>query len=187
MTAAFAVTLRRQISRLRRPVPMGMDCAMVFAHLGRLLALLLLVAGVTSCTSVARKVGVPNTFRVLPGGNPELEARAEQHLRHYVFSSYFDQRKLQFDGDLTIKAVPAVRRDRMGVPFWTDAAHTRDRAGGLTLFTSKKRPVIMVIAVMKDGKWDDRTLKHECCHVILLWNGIDGHPKEFQKLAPLWF
>lgn len=160
---------------------------MVPPSIRHLLPLVLLCLSLTSCTSVARKVGVPNTFRVLPGGNPALEARAEQHIRKYVFSTYFDERKLQFDGDLVIKTVPAVRRDRLGVPFWTDAANTKDRAGGLTLFTSKKRPVIMVIAVLKDGKWDDRTLKHECCHVILLWNGIEGHPKEFQRLAPLWF
>lgn len=140
-----------------------------------------------ACTSVRRTVGIPNSFRVLDGGNPVLEAEVKRHIEAYVFSPFFQRRRLAFEGDVVVKTVPAVRRDRLGVPFWTAAGNTRDRSGGLTLFTGKKRPIMMIIAVMPDGTWDSRTVKHEACHAVLLWNGRDGHPPEFRGVAPLWY
>lgn len=152
----------------------------------RLMGLLLLTLLVTSCTSFRRTVGIPNTFRVLPSGHPELEAAVRQHLGAYLNSPFFRQRRLEFSGDVLIKTAPAIRRDRLGVPFYTSQRNTRDRSGGLTLFTGRNRPVVLIIALLPDGTWDDRTLKHECCHVILLWNGISGHPPQYRHVAPLW-
>ncbi len=156
--------------------------------LPRVISLLFLLGlcAVLGCTSFRRTVGIPNTFRVLPSGHPELEAQVKKHLESYVFSSFFQRRKLGFSGDVLIKTAPAVRKDRLGVPFYASQSNTRDRSGGLTLFTGRNRPVVLIIALLPDGTWDERTLKHECCHVILLWNGINGHPSEFRSVAPLW-
>jgi hypothetical protein len=147
----------------------------------------LLVACLGSCTSFKRVVRVPNSYRVLETGNPALDASVRRHLDNFVFHKYFQRRKLEFSGDVLVKTVPAIRADRLGVPFWSPSERTRDRSGGLTLFTGRKRPVVIIIAVRADGSWDERTLKHECCHVVLLWNGIAEHPREFARLAPLWY
>lgn len=150
--------------------------------------LLGLLAGVlvTGCVAFKRAVNITNSYQVLAQGHPEIETRARQHLDRLLFSRHFQRRGLEFSGDVIIKTVPAVRRDRLGVPFWSPANRTRDRSGGLTVFTGRSRPVIIILAVMPDGTWDDRTLKHECAHVVLLWNGIEGHPPEFARYAPLW-
>jgi hypothetical protein len=139
-----------------------------------------------SCTGLKRTAHVPNSYRVIADGRPEIEARSRHHLDRLLFSPYFQSRKLEFSGDVLIRTVPAIRRDRLGVPFWSPRERTRDRSGGLTLFTGRNRPVVLIIAILPDGSWDERTLRHECCHVILLWNGISGHPKEFAHHAPLW-
>jgi hypothetical protein len=139
-----------------------------------------------SCTAIKRTVRIPNTYRVIADGRPEMEARARSHLDRLIFSPEFQARKLEFSGNVVIRTVPAIRRDRLGVPFWSPRERTRDRSGGLTVFTGRARPVVVIIAVLPDGSWDDRTLRHECCHVVLLWNGISGHPREFARHAPLW-
>ena len=146
--------------------------------------LVLLVAG---CTGFRRTVGIPNTWRVLEGGHPAIEARTREHLTSLLASPIMRARHLVFSGDVLIKTVPAVRKDRIGVPIYASGPATRDRSGGLTLFTGRKRPLVLVIAVLPDGSWDERTLKHECCHAILLWHGITGHPPAFRSLAPLWY
>jgi hypothetical protein len=151
--------------------------------LGLLAALWLL----PSCAGFKRVVRVPNSYRVLDSQNPVLEERARHHLGSLLFHPYFQRRGLEFSGDVLIKTVPAVRHDRRGVPFWTPAQRTRDKSGGLTVFTGRNRPVVIIIATRADGSWDERTLKHECCHVILLWNDLPGHPPEFRRLVPLWF
>lgn len=151
------------------------------------LAALLMLALTCGCASFHRAIGIPNTYRVLPGGHDALEQRTREHLEAYLASDFFKRRKLTFGGDVVLKPVPAVRRDRLGVPFYTSLREeTRDRSGGLTLYTGRKRPVVIVIAMLPDGAWDDRTLKHEACHAILLWNGITGHPPQYRHVAPLW-
>ncbi|MGI8604020.1 MAG: hypothetical protein ACR2OZ_13660 [Verrucomicrobiales bacterium] len=140
-----------------------------------------------SCTGFKRVVRVPNSYRVMETGNAKLEAGVKRHVDSLLFHKYFQGRHLEFSGDILVKTVPAVRKDRLGVPFWTPRERTRDRSGGLTVFTGRNRPVIIIIAVLEDGSWDERTLRHECCHVVLLWNGISGHPREFARLAPLWY
>lgn len=147
----------------------------------------LLVLLVTGCTGFRRAVGIPNTYRVLEGGHPALENRAREHLDFLLAAEVMRKRHLNFSGDVLIKPVPAVRKDRLGVPFFASGRSARDRSGGLTLFTGRNRPLMIVIAVLPDGSWDERTLKHECCHAILLWHGIAGHPPAFRALAPLWY
>ena len=150
-------------------------------------ATVLLVLLATGCTGFHRAVGIPNTYRVLEGGHPALEKRAREHLDSLLASRIMRDRHLEFSGDLVIKTVPALRKDRLGVPFFASARVARHRSGGLTLFTGRRRPVVVVVAVLADGSWDERTLKHECCHAILLWHGITGHPPAFRSLAPLWY
>jgi len=144
----------------------------------------LVVAG---CVSFERAINIPNKYRVLEGGNGALEARTREHLEVLLAEPHFSQRRYLFGGDVVLKPVPAVRTDRRGVPFYTSVREqARDQSGGLTLFTGKERPVVIVIAVRADGTWDDRTLKHEAAHAILLWNGIGGHPAVFRGVVPLW-
>jgi hypothetical protein len=147
----------------------------------------LLLVGLTGCAGFRRAVGIPNTWRVIEGGHPAIEAQAREHLTALLATGVMRGRRLVFNGDVMIRTVPAVRKDRLGVPFYASGPETRDRSGGLTLFTGRKRPLVIVIAVLPDGSCDQRTLKHECCHAILLWNGITGHPPAFRSIAPLWY
>jgi len=153
-----------------------------------LAALALLIAlAAAGCVSFHRAIRIPNIYRVTEGGHPALEQRTREHLEFLLTSEFFRRRGLTFGGDVVLKPVPAVRKDARGVPFYTSLREkTRDRSGGLTLFTGRERPVIIVIAVLPDGTWDDRTLKHEAAHAILLWNGIGGHPAKFRGVVPLW-
>jgi len=147
----------------------------------------LAVLAVVGCTSFHRSIGIPNVYRVQEGGWPAMEARTREHLEYFLNSPHFRNRGLTFGGDVVLRPVPAVRKDARGVPFYTSLRETvKDRSGGLTLFTGRSRPVIIVIAVLPDGSWDDRTLKHEAAHAILLWNGIGGHPAKFRGVVPLW-
>lgn len=150
------------------------------------LAVLLTFATV-GCVSFHRAIRIPNVYRVNQGGHPALEQRTREHLEIFLSSEFFRRRGLTFGGDVVLKPVPAVRKDRRGVPFYTSLREkTRDRSGGLTLFTGRERPIVIVIAMMPDGTWDDRTLKHEAAHAILLWSGIGGHPAAFRSVVPLW-
>ncbi len=147
----------------------------------------LMVMAAAGCVTFERAINIPNKYRVLEGGHPELEGRTRAHLEELLASPHFSGRRLLFGGDVVLKPVPAVRRDARGVPFYTSLREkARDRSGGLTLFTGRERPVVIVIAVLPDGTWDDRTLKHEAAHAILLWNGISGHPPQFRGVVPLW-
>ena len=127
------------------------------------------------CTSFHRAIRIPNVYRVQAGGNPLMEQRTREHLESLLTSPHFSRRGMKFGGDVVLKPVPAVRRDEV-----------RDRSGGLTVFTGRLRPVVIVIAVLPDGTWDDRTLEHEAAHAILLWNGIAGHPAQYRGVVPLW-
>ena len=147
----------------------------------------LLVVGLAGCVGFERAINIPNKYRVLAGGQPAMEKRTGEHLEALLKEPHFSQRRLLFGGDVVLKPVPAVRTDRRGVPFYTSVREkSRDQSGGLTLFTGRERPVVIVIAVRPDGSWDDRTLKHEAAHAILLWNGIGGHPPQFRGVVPLW-
>ncbi len=158
------------------------------ARLPVLAALMVLLGlGGAGCVSFHRAIRIPNVFRVLEDGHPEMEKKTREHLEQLLHSDHFRRRRLTFGGDVVLKRVAAVRKDARGVPFYTSLREkTRDRSGGLTLFTGKTRPIVIVIAVMPDGTWDDRTLKHEAAHAILLWNGITGHPPQFRGVVPLW-
>jgi hypothetical protein len=147
----------------------------------------LLAAVAAGCVSFHRTIRIPNVYRVVEGGNLEMEQRTREHLETLLTSPHFSRRDLKFGGDVVLKPVPAVRTDARGVPFYTSLNEkVRDRSGGLTLFTGRNRPVVIVIAQRADGTWDDRTLKHEAAHAILLWNGIGGHPPQFRGVVPLW-
>lgn len=147
----------------------------------------LIALAAAGCVSFHRAIRIPNVYRVLEGGHPELEQSTREHLETLLTSDHFKNRRLTFGGDVVLKPVPAVRKDRRGVPFYTSLREkTRDRSGGLTLFTGRERPIVIVIAVMPDGTWDERTLKHEAAHAILLWNGIGGHPPQYRGVVPLW-
>lgn len=147
----------------------------------------LVVLGAAGCVSFHRAIRIPNVYRVTDGGHAALEQRTREHLEFFLTSEFFKRRGLTFGGDVVLKPVPAVRKDARGVPFYTSLREkARDRSGGLTLFTGRERPVVIVIAVLPDGTWDDRTLKHEAAHAILLWNGISGHPARFRNVVPLW-
>lgn len=154
-----------------------------------LLAALAVLAAMAAagCVTFERAINIPNKYRVLEGGHPQLEQRTRDHLEFLLTSDHFRRRRLTFGGDVVLKPVPAVRKDRRGVPFYTSLREkARDRSGGLTLFTGRERPVVIVIAMLPDGTWDDRTLKHEAAHAILLWNGISGHPPQYRGVVPLW-
>ena len=131
-----------------------------------------------------RGLSLPNAFKVRSDGNPELERRVRQHIRSYAESVDFRNRELTFDGDIVIRTVEVKNRDRLGVPYWKERSH--GRVGGVTLFTGKHLPVVIAVATI-DGKWDERTLRHECAHAILLWNNVKGHPRQFRNLVPLWY
>ncbi len=154
-----------------------------------LLAALAVLISMTAvgCLAFERAINIPNKYRVLKGSHPALEKRTAEHLESLLASPHFSRRRLWFGGDVVLKPVPAVRKDARGVPFYTSLREeVRDRSGGLTLFTGRERPVVIVIAMLPDGTWDDRTLKHEAAHAILLWNGISGHPSQFRGVVPLW-
>ena len=131
-----------------------------------------------------RALSLPNAFRVRSEGNPELEDRVREHIKAFVQRSEFRNRELYFDGDVIVRTVEVNKKDRLGVPYWKE--QTQGRVGGITLFTGRHLPVVIAVATI-DGDWDERTLRHECAHAILLWNGVQGHPRHFRSLVPLWY
>jgi hypothetical protein len=142
---------------------------------------------VAGCVSFHRAIRIPNVYQVVDGGHPEMEQKTREHLETLLATPHFKRRRLTFGGDVVLKPVAAVRTDARGVPFYTSLREfARDRSGGATLFTGRERPIVIVIAQRPDGTWDDRTLKHEAAHAILLWNGIGGHPPQFRGVVPLW-
>jgi hypothetical protein len=172
------------VAPMMRPAPDSRP--FLAAPLLAALAVLLALAA-PACVSFHRAIRIPNVYRVMDGGHAAMEQRTREHLEFLLTSEFFKRRGLTFGGDVVLKPVPAVRKDARGVPFYTSLREkARDRSGGLTLFTGRERPVIIVIAVLPDGTWDDRTLKHEAAHAILLWNGISGHPPKFRGVVPLW-
>jgi hypothetical protein len=128
------------------------------------------------------------TFRVNEGNHPRLEARVRQSIAAWLKHPEIVRRGYTFDGEVVVKPVRAKYKDALGVPFWSTQAEglKGDRSGGMTLYTGKNRPVLIVIATYPSGAWDERTLVHECAHVVLLWNGVEGHPPEWKEHIPLW-
>ena len=131
-----------------------------------------------------RTLSMPNAFKVRSEGKSELEKRVHEHIKGLLVQTEFRNRELSFDGDIVVRTVAVEQKDRLGVPYWEAAR--QGRVGGITLFTGKHLPVVIAVATI-DGKWDERTLRHECAHAILLWNNIKGHPRPYRNIAPLWY
>lgn len=138
----------------------------------------------TGCATVKRGLKLRNAYQVRSEGRPELEARVHEHVDAYLARQEFKERNLKFNGDIVIRTVAVDKKDRLGVPYWSDRAN--GRIGGVTLFTGAHLPVVIAVATY-NGKWDERTLRHECAHAILLWNDITGHPRDFRSIVPLWY
>ena len=138
----------------------------------------------SGCTTVKRGFKMKNAYDIRAEGRPELEARVREHVDYFLAHPKFKSKDLKFDGDIVIRTVAVKKKDRLGVPYWNDKA--KGRVGGITLYTGKHLPVVIAVATV-DKKWDERTLRHECAHAILLWNGIKGHPREYRTAVPLWY
>ena len=145
---------------------------------------LMLFPALTGCTTVKRSLKLKNAYDVRSEGRPELEARVREHIDAYLARDEFRSRNLKFGGDIVIRTVAVDKKDRLGVPYWSDRGS--GRVGGITLFTGEHLPIVIAVATF-NGKWDERTLRHECAHAILLWNNIKGHPREYRRAVPLWY
>ena len=156
----------------------------VCLRVGALALLWAIVVALPGCASMRLSLGIPKAFHVRSEGKPELEKRVTEHIKAFLARSEFRDRELAFDGDVVVRTVSVETKDRLGVPYWKE--RSQGRVGGITLFTGKQLPVVIAVATI-DGKWDERTLRHECAHVILLWNNINGHPRQFRSLVPLWY
>ena len=149
-----------------------------------LLIVLASIPFVTGCTSVQRGLKLGNAYAVRSEGRPELEEKVRQHIDSFLSRPEIKAKILKFDGDVVVRTVAVDKKDRLGVPYWTDG--TSGRIGGITLFTGSHLPVVIAVATF-NGKWDERTLRHECAHAVLLWNNIQGHPREYRSIVPLWY
>jgi hypothetical protein len=148
---------------------------------------LVLVASVpllTGCTSVKRSLKMKNAYDVRSEGRSELESRVRQHVDAFLARPEIKTKGLKFNGDIVVRTVAVDKKDRLGVPYWTEK--TSGRVGGITLFTGSHLPVVIAVATY-NGRWDERTLRHECAHAVLLWNDIKGHPREYRNFVPLWY
>lgn len=140
-----------------------------------------------ACASNRIGVRLPQSFRIVECEDPALEARAREQIEDLHFQPVFNNRRLSFNGELVIKTVKATKKDRRGSPFWRTHPGAEKGSNGVTVFTGKDRPVVLILAVNEDGSWDERALRHECGHVVLFWNGIKGHPREYSRVLPRWY
>ena len=163
-------TLSSRILFLARFVPMAV-----------LLGSFLLLTG---CTSMKRGLKMKNAYDVRAEGRTELEARVRQHVDAFLARPEIKAKGLKFNGDIVVRTVAVNKKDRLGVPYWTE--RSSGRIGGITLFTGSHLPVVIAVATY-NGRWDERTLRHECAHAVLLWNDIKGHPTEYRNFVPLWY
>ena len=148
------------------------------------LAVLVCLPLLTGCTSLKRGLKLGNAYAVRSEGKPELEKRVRHHINAFLARPEFKDQNLKFNGDIIVRTVEVTKKDRLGVPYWTES--TSGRVGGITLFTGSHLPVVIAVATV-NGKWDERTLRHECAHAILLWNNIKGHPRKYRSIVPLWY
>lgn len=131
-----------------------------------------------------RGLKLKNAYAIRSEGRSEMEARVRTHIDEFLARPEIRAKNLNFNGDVVLRTVPVDEKDRLGVPYWTDGRS--GRIGGITLFTGSHLPVVIAVATA-NGKWDERTLRHECAHAVLLWNDIQGHPREYRSMVPLWY